>query len=116
MEIPADTEWEGKVRIDGGYLADALRACGGIVDLKLIDSKSPMLFTSPDYELVVMPMYAGENKPSTSEAPDTESTEPVGTTEPEAEVADVVAEAEAIVKAKTPKNKAKRRVKEPVAV
>ncbi|KKK59638.1 hypothetical protein LCGC14_3032400, partial [marine sediment metagenome] len=28
-EIPADTQGEVKVRIDGSYLADALRACGG---------------------------------------------------------------------------------------
>jgi len=27
-----------------------------MVELKLTDGKSPMLFTTPDYELVVMPM------------------------------------------------------------
>lgn len=61
-EIPADTQGEGRIRLDGSYLADALRACGGMVELKLVDSKSPMLFTSPDYELVVMPMFAGESQ------------------------------------------------------
>ena len=75
-EIPADTLGEGKIRLDGSYLADALRACGGMVDLKLVDSKSPMLFTSPDYELVVMPMFTSESQKPTGEAK---------TAEPEAE-------------------------------
>jgi hypothetical protein len=61
-DIPADTLGDGKIRLDGGYLADALRACGGMVDLKLVDGKSPMLFTSPDYELVVMPMLTNESQ------------------------------------------------------
>src|SRR3990172_3276453 len=30
-EIPADTLGDGKIRLDGSYLADALRACGGMV-------------------------------------------------------------------------------------
>ena len=115
-EIPADTQGEGKIRLDGSYLADALRACGGMVELKLVDSKSPMLFTSPDYQLVVMPMFAGEaQKPKgeaqTAEPVEVEASQP---TEPEAETTEVepaegeqseveeaeaVAEAEAITKA-----------------
>jgi len=125
-EIPADTQGEGGIRLDGSYLADALRACGGMVELKLVDSKSPMLFTSPDYELVVMPMFAGESQKPKDEA---QTAEPVKvepenaeTTEPEAEIetekANAVAEAEAIANAKAekPKHKAKRKAKEPVAV
>jgi hypothetical protein len=120
VDIPADTQGEGKVRIDGSYLADALRACGGLVELKLTDSKSPMLFTTPDYELVVMPMFAGENKPPTTETPTAENTEPVepipaDTVAEEAEKANAVAEAEAIVKAGKPKRK-RSKAKEPVAV
>jgi len=131
-EIPADTQGEGKIRLDGSYLADALRACGGMVELKLVDSKSPMLFTSPDYELVVMPMFAGESQKPKGE---TQTAEPVEaevsqSTEPEAETAEVepaetvaeevekaqaVAEAEAIAKADKPKRK-RSRAKEPVAV
>lgn len=130
-DIPADTQGEGKIRIDGSYLADALRACGGLVELKLVDSKSPMLFTSPDYELVVMPMFAGDNKPPTTETPTAEPvtaevSEPAENTEPvepipaetvaeEAETANAVAEAEAIVKAEKPKRK-RSKAKEPVAV
>jgi len=126
-EIPADTQGEGKVRIDGSYLADALRACGGMVELKLTDGKSPMLFTSPDYELVVMPMLTSESqkpedKAEQAEAEPTEDTEPEAeTTEveqaevEEAEKAEAVAEAEAIAKTEKPKRK-RSKAKEPVAV
>ena len=107
--VPADIEGEAiKVRLDGKYLADALRACGGMVDFKLADSKSPTLFTTDGYRLVVMPMLT-----STTEKPKTE---------PEAEVAEVIAEAEAIAEAKAEpepaenKPRRKRKAKEPVAV
>nr|WP_258232608.1 hypothetical protein [Dehalococcoides mccartyi] len=135
-EIPADTQGEGRIRLDGSYLADALRACGGMVELKLVNSSSPMLFTSPDYELVVMPMFAGESQKPKGETPaaepvKAEASQPTETTQPEAETAEVepaetvaeeaekanaVAEAEAIAKAQKPKHKAKRKAKEPVAV
>jgi len=124
-EIPADTQGEGKVRLDGSYLADALRACGGMVELKLTDGKSPMLFTSPDYELVVMPMLTSESqKPKVETAePEQAEAEPAEPTEPEAETTEVgeaekaeaVAEAEAIAKAKKAKRK-RSKAKEPVAV
>jgi len=84
-----------------------------------------MLFTSPDYELVVMPMFAGESQTPKSEAQTAEpvkvETEPAENTEPEAEIvseaekAEAVAEAEAITKAEKPKRK-RSKAKEPVAV
>jgi len=116
-----------KIRLDGSYLADALRACGGMVELKLVDSKSPMLFASPDYELVVMPMFAGESQTPKGEAQTAEpveaETEPAEDTEPtepetmvsEAEKANAGAEAEAITKAEKPKRK-RSKAKEPAAV
>jgi len=55
-DIPADTDGQGFIRIDGGYLANALKACGGMVDFKLTNSYSPTLFTTDGYQLVVMPM------------------------------------------------------------
>ena len=55
-ELPADTDGEVKVRIDGQYLAQALKACGGMVELKLTNGYSPTLFSSNGYQLVVMPM------------------------------------------------------------
>jgi DNA polymerase III sliding clamp (beta) subunit (PCNA family) len=108
-EIPADTEGEVKVRLDGSYLAEALRACGGMVELKLIDGRSPMLFTVDGYELVVMPMLTSETP-----KPKTEATEPVASAVAEAEA---VAEAKAKAEAPTEKPKRKRsKAKEPVAV
>ncbi|APV43664.1 DNA polymerase III beta subunit, central domain [Dehalogenimonas formicexedens] len=140
-EIPADTTGEPiKVRLDGGYLAEALRACGGMVELKVKDARSPMLFTAPDYELVVMPMLLPEAKKPADTAktaepakadtapPPAEPTEPKAETveavAPEAtaepvpaeEVAQAVAEAEAITKAEKPKAKKHSKAKEPVAV
>jgi DNA polymerase-3 subunit beta len=56
-EIAADTQGEGKIRLSGNYLADALRACGGMVELKLVNSSSPMVFSVDGFELVTMPMY-----------------------------------------------------------
>jgi len=55
-ELVADTDGQGFVRLDGQYLADALKACGGMVELKLTNSYSPMLFSVDGYQLVVMPM------------------------------------------------------------
>ncbi len=146
-EIPADTTGEPiKVRLDGGYLAEALRACGGMVELKLVDARSPMLFAAPDYELVVMPMLLPEAKKPKDEAKaaDTphesgdkaEASQPVEAVEPKVEtveavaepeaktaepvaaeeVAQAVAEAEAITKAEKPKTKKHSKAKEPVAV
>jgi len=126
-EIPADTQGGGKIRLDGSYLADALRACGGMVELKLVNSTSPMLFTSPDYELVVMPMLTSESQKPKDEAKTTEPEADVTEVEQaevaetetveveEAEKAEAVAEAEAITKADKLKRK-RSKAKEPVAV
>jgi len=110
--MPADIEGgEVRVRIDGAYLAEALRACGGMVDFKLTDSKSPVLFVVDGYQLVVMPMLTSESQKPEDKA---ETTEPEPEAEDtEAEQAEAVAEAEAVVKAEKPK---RSRKKEKVAV
>jgi len=116
--IPADIEGEpNRVRLDGKYLADALRACNGMVDLKLTDSKSPVLFAVAGYQLVTMPMLVGgEPKPEAEPAPEAEVTEP----EAEAEAAEATEEAsEPIAEAEAEtevKPKRKRKAKELVAV
>jgi len=79
--ITADTDGEGSVRIDGGYLADVLKACGAMVDFKLTNSYSPMLYTADGYQVVVMPMMTSkaeaEQKEATAQAePEAEPTEP----------------------------------------
>jgi hypothetical protein len=86
-DIPADTEGQGFVRIDGQYLTNALKACGGMVDFKLTNSYNPTLFTTDGYQLVVMPMLtdkANEQAKADNEAK--AKAEPV---------AEAVAEAEA---------------------
>ncbi|MFC2006473.1 hypothetical protein ACFLVG_05960, partial [Chloroflexota bacterium] len=65
VTMPADIEGgEVRVRIDGAYLTEALRACGGMVDFKLTDGKSPVLFVVDGYQLVVMPMQCLRQKAS----------------------------------------------------
>jgi len=111
VTMPADIEGgEVRVRIDGSYLTEALRACGGMVDFKLTDGKSPVLFVVDGYQLVVMPMLTADSQKPEPEAEDTEPAEPEQT---EAEKAEAVAEAEAVVKTEKPK---RSRKKEPVAV
>jgi len=117
--MPADIEGEAnKVRLDGKYFADALKACSGMVDFKLTDGNSPVLFQVDGYQLVNMPMLVGSEKPEAEPEPAeaTEATEPEPTeaTEPEdTEAKEAVAEAEKITKADKPKRK--RKAKEPVA-
>lgn len=125
VTMPADIEGgEVKVRIDGGYLTEALRACGGMVDFKLTDGKSPVLFTVDGYQLVVMPMLTAEAKagnkaeaeaePEAEAGGDTEPGEAEVTETQDTEATEAVAEAEAVVKAEKPKRKHKS--KEPAAV
>jgi DNA polymerase-3 subunit beta len=133
-EIAADTQGEVKIRVNGKYLAEALKACGGMAELKVVDGSSPMLFSSNGYKLVVMPMLTSDSRKAEveQEAAEPESQPSAETaetteTEPEAEVkteatengetAEAVAEAEAITKTEKPKSKRKRdRKREPVAV
>jgi len=123
VTMPADIEGgEVRVRIDGGYLNDAFRACGGMVDFKVTDGKSPLLFAIDGYQLVVMPMLTADSqKPEGEAQTGSEPAEPTAEPEPEAEQAEAVAEAEAVVKAETRsepvETKPRRsRKKEPVAV
>ena len=112
-ELIADTDGEVKIRIDGGYLAQALKACGGMVDFKLTSSSSPMLFSSNGYQLVVMPMLTTESQSKGKQEAEAEpeATEPVTeTVEPEPEVEVTEPEAE------KPKGKRSRAKKEPVTV
>jgi DNA polymerase-3 subunit beta len=111
VELPAETDGEStKVRLDGKYLSEALRACGGMVDLKIVNSYSPVMFSSNGYSLVVMPMMSDEANRQ-AEADRKARLEK----ETEVEKAEAVAEVEKITKAEKPKRK-KSKAKEPVAV
>jgi len=111
--ITADTEGEGYIRVDGKYLADVLRACGGIVDLSLTNAYSPMLFTIEGYQVVVMPMVS--DKAKEQQEKDRQATA-TATVEPAAEVeGEPAAEVEAEPTEAEPKPKRKRK-REKVAV
>jgi len=119
--MPADIEGEvNRVRIDGKYLADALKACSGMVDFKLTDGKSPVLFQVDGYQLVTMPMLTNSETPKAEPEAETAPAEEKPAEEAEAiptedtEATEAVAEAEAITKADKPKRKHK--AKEPAAV
>ena len=60
-EVTADTTGDSlRVRVDANYLAQALKVCGGMVNLELVSPMSPMLFSADGYQLVVMPMVTQE--------------------------------------------------------
>ena len=109
-EVKADTEGETvKVRLAGGYLTEALRACGGMVDLQAKTAFSPVLFSTNGYQLMVMPLATPQGQAVTqAEAVATEA-------EAKAEAEGVVeGQGEAEVVPEEPKRK--RKAKEPVAV
>ena len=109
--MPADIEGEAvRVRLDGGYLAEALKACGGMPELKLTGGKSPVLFTTNGYKLVVMPMLTSEARQEDREA------EGEGIAEAEVEPEVTEPEAEEAEAEEKPKAKRKGKVKEPVGV
>jgi DNA polymerase-3 subunit beta len=113
--LNADTEGEGYIRIDGKYLADVLKAFGGMVDLTLTNSYSPMTFANDGYKVVVMPMMsvkANEQKEQDSKAKSEAESEAELTAEAPADEAEPIAEAEAEMKSK----RRRSRRKEPVAV
>ncbi|HEX76631.1 MAG TPA: hypothetical protein G4O12_08665, partial [Dehalococcoidia bacterium] len=84
-DISADTDGESFVRLNGSNLAEALKACGGMVDFKLSSPLAPTLFSTNGYQIVVMPMitdkaqeYAKKQaKAQKAEAKPAEVAEPV---------------------------------------
>jgi DNA polymerase III sliding clamp (beta) subunit (PCNA family) len=62
MAIAAETSGEAKIAVAGNYLVKALRACGGIVEMKLASSTLPITLTVDSYRCLVMPMALPENK------------------------------------------------------
>ena len=102
--IEAETEGEAKTAVSGSYLAQVLKALGGMAEVKVKNPGDPMLFTVDGYRLVVMPMAVKWGDEPQAEAP----AEAEGEAEP-------VAEGEAEAPAED-KPKRKRKAKEPVAV
>jgi len=121
-ELVADTDGQGKVRLDGQYLAEVLRACGGMVDFKLTNAFSPTLFSSNGYRVVVMPMMTSEaNKEAKAEReakaettePEAETAKPYEVRGESGEVPEPVTPTEPVAK---PKKAKRSRAKKPVTV
>ena len=112
--ISADTDGQGHIRADGKYLVDVFKACGGMVDFKLTNAYSPMLFTADSYHVVVMPMMS--NKAEEQAKQDREAKETQASVEPSEEAeAKAVAEAEAVIKEKGKTKHSRKREKVAVA-
>jgi hypothetical protein len=97
MAISAETSGEAKIAVAGNYLIKALRACGGIAEMKLASPQSPITLTVDGYRCLVMPMRLPESKPE-------------ATTETETVTKEVEAETKAEGK---PKRKGKGKAKQP---
>jgi len=67
--IEAEASGEGKVAINGKYLLQALKTCGGIAEVKVANASSPILFSSNGYRCLVMPILLS----SETEAPKAEA-------------------------------------------
>ena len=117
--ISADTDGEAtEIRIDGAYLASIVKACGGMVELKVTNGYSPMLFSQNGYQVVCMPMLTDKANQQAkadreAKARQAEPTEPSGEVEPQPQsVSSVSSETEPV----EPKKAKRSRAKEPVAV
>jgi len=102
--VTADIEGQGYIRMNGSYLADVLKAFGGMVDFKLLNAYSPMLFSADGFQVVVMPVMSQRANEQQREARDAS-----GEATAEAEPA-----AEDIAEAKPRRSRSRK--KEPVAV
>ena len=96
-QVEAEAEGEIETAISGAYLTQALKALGGMAEVKVHDTKAPIVFAVDGYRLAVMPVVL----PSKSKV------------ETEAEA--VASEAEVKEEAPAEKPKRKRKAKEPVA-
>ena len=104
-ELLADTDGQGKVRLDGQYLAEALKACGGMVEFSLTNAYSPTLFSADGYQLIVMPMLTNEANEQASA--DREAKAKATTTEPESQP-EATEQAEPVAEHKAKRSRAKQ--------
>jgi len=99
MAISAETSGEAKIAVAGNYLIKALKACGGIAEMKLASPQSPIALTVDGYRCLVMPMRFPESKA-------------VAEAEAVATEAEAKAEAETQAEAK-PKRRGRRKARQP---
>jgi len=118
VEVRADIDGEMYVRVDGAYLAQILKAFGGMVNLKLTNPASPVLFSQDGYQVVLMPIVSDKAKEYQAKATTTKS-QPAEEAVAEAQQAEAEAtseETEEPADEEAEKPKRKRKAKEPVAV
>jgi hypothetical protein len=96
-QVEAEVEGEAETALSGAYLTQALKALGGMAEVKLSNPKVPILFAVDGYRLAVMPVVM-PSKPKV-----------------QVEAEAIARKAEAQAHADKPKKKA-RKAKEPVAV
>jgi len=91
-DVVADTDGEGFVRLNGSNLAEALKACGGMVDFKMSSPLAPTLFSTNGYQIVVMPMITdkAQEYQKAKQAEAKAEAEPAEVAEPQAEQAEPV--------------------------
>jgi len=101
-DISADTDGEGFVRLNGSNLAEALKACGGMVDFKLSNPLAPTLFSTNGYQIVVMPMITDKAQEYAKKQAEAKAkAEPAEVAEPVAEPAEPVKARHSRAKVKT---------------
>lgn len=61
-EIAAETSGEVKLAVQGNRLLQALKACGGIVEVKAVNANSPVLLAVDSHRCLVMPMLLKETE------------------------------------------------------
>jgi len=113
--IEAEASGEAKVAVNGKYLLQALRTCGGIAEVKIVNASSPILFSSNGYRCLVMPiLLPGETEAKAEAEPKAKRTK--GKKSKAVAEAEAIAEAEAKANAEAePKRKQSRRAKVAVA-
>ena len=110
MVVEAETSGEARIAVAGNYLTKALRACGGIVEMKIASSTQPITFTVDGYRCLVMPLNLSESKAVA------EAEEVAREAEAKAEAETETTEATETKTEAKPKRKGKAKTKEPVAV
>jgi DNA polymerase-3 subunit beta len=67
--IEAEASGEVKVAVNGKYLLQALKTCGGIAEMKIASPHSPIVFSTNGYRCLVMPiLLPGEPEPPKAKA------------------------------------------------
>jgi DNA polymerase III sliding clamp (beta) subunit (PCNA family) len=61
-QIEAQAEGEAETSASGAYLAQTLKAFGGMVELKVASPQSPLMFSDDGYRVAVMPILKPESK------------------------------------------------------